>query len=230
MLDLPYIKSNYLELMCELEDIARRVGVKSPTLVAVTKSGSDDELAALVRSGAVNIGENRPQELRRKADLLYGLGHTPTLHEIGTLQRKKVKMIIKDVALIHSLDSLRLADEIEKQAAAIGRHVPVLIEINSAKEENKSGILPSEAEELLCEVLKREHLEVRGLMTMGPADCEEGELRGYFRETKRLFDDLGSRYGFGDQPILSMGMSDSYRVAIEEGSTLVRVGRKLFRK
>ncbi len=230
MKDLPYIKNNYLELVDELASIAGSVGVNMPTLVAVTKSGTDDELCELVRSGAVNIGENRPQELRRRADILYGLGYSPVLHEIGTLQRNKVKMIIKDVALIHSLDSARLADEIEKQAAAIGRRVPVLIEINSAKEENKSGALPEEAERLLCEVLERPHLQVRGLMTMGPADCNESELHGYFRSTKKLFDRLHSLYGFGDEPILSMGMSDSYRIAIEEGSTLVRVGRRLFRK
>lgn len=230
MKDLPYIKNNYLQLKEELDAIADRVGVKAPTLVAVTKSGTDDELCELVRSGAANIGENRPQELRRRADMLYGLGYSPILHEIGTLQRNKVKMIIKDVSLIHSLDSVRLADEIEKQAAAIGRCVPVLIEVNSAKEENKSGVLPHEVERVLCEVLERSHLKVRGLMTMGPADCEESELRGYFRDTKKLFDELHSGYGFGDDPILSMGMSDSYRVAIEEGSTLVRVGRRLFRK
>ena len=230
MTDLPYIKANYHELCDELADIAARVGVKAPTLVAVTKSGTDEELCELVRSGAVNIGENRPQELRRRADILCGLGYSPILHEIGTLQRNKVKLIIKDVALIHSLDSVRLADEIEKQAAAIGRRVPVLIEINSAKEENKSGVMPDEAEALLCEVMKREHLLVQGLMTMGPAGCEEGELRGYFRETKKLFDRFADRYGFGAEPTLSMGMSDSYRIAIEEGSTLVRVGRRLFRK
>ncbi len=230
MKDLPYIKNNYLELTEELAAIADRLGVKTPTLVAVTKSGTDEELCELVRSGAINIGENRPQELRRRADILYGLGYSPMLHEIGTLQRNKVKMIIKDVSLIHSLDSLKLADEIEKQAAAVDRRVPVLLEINSAKEENKSGILPSEAERLLCDVLSKPHLEVRGLMTMGPADCEESKLRGYFRDTKKLFDELHSRYGFGDTPVLSMGMSDSYRIAIEEGSTLVRVGRRLFRK
>lgn len=230
MEDLSYIKNNYQQLTDELADIADRVGVKAPTLVAVTKSGSDEELCELVRVGARDIGENRPQELRRRADVLLGLGYTPTLHEIGTLQRNKVKLIIKDVALIHSLDSPRLADEIEKQAAAIGRRVPVLIEVNSAKEENKSGVLPDDVERLLCEVLEREHLLVRGLMTMGPAECDEKELRGYFRQTKRLLDELCTRYGLGDEPILSMGMSDSYRVAIEEGSTLVRVGRRLFRK
>lgn len=230
MKDLPYIKNNYLELTDELAYIAGRVGVKTPTLVAVTKSGTDEELCELMRIGAVNIGENRPQELRRRADILYGLGYSPILHEIGTLQRNKVKMIIKDVALIHSLDSIKLADEIEKQAAAADRLVSVLIEVNSAEEENKSGVLPDEAERLLYDVLERPHLKVRGLMTMGPADCGENELRGYFRSTKKLFDKLNSDYGFGDEPILSMGMSDSYRVAIEEGSTLVRVGRKLFRK
>ena len=230
MTDLPYIKNNYQELIGELDAIADRVGVKTPTLVAVTKSGTDEELCELVRSGALNIGENRPQELRRRADLLGALGYSPILHEIGTLQRNKVKLIIKDVALIHSLDSIRLADEIEKQAAAAERCVPVLIEINSAKEENKSGVMPEEAEALLVEVLKREHIEVRGLMTMGPAECTEGELRGYFRKTKKLFDTLNDRYGFGKNATLSMGMSDSYRAAIEEGSTLVRVGRRLFRK
>ena len=230
MKDLPYIKSNYDELKEELAAIAERLGVKAPTLVAVTKSGTDEELCELMRSGAVCIGENRPQELRRRADLLYGEGFSPLMHQIGTLQRNKVKMIIKDVALIHSLDSLRLADEIEKQAAAAQRRVPVLIEVNSASEESKSGVSADEVERLLCDVSEHKHIEVCGLMTMGPADATEEELRGYFRNTKRLFDELHSRYGFGAEPILSMGMSDSYRIAIEEGSTLVRVGRRLFRK
>lgn len=230
MEDLSYIKNNYLELTDELAAIAERVGVKAPTLVAVTKSGTDEELCELVRLGALNVGENRPQELRRRADILTGLGHSPILHEIGTLQRNKVKHIIKDVALIHSVDSLKLAEEIERQAEKIGRRVPVLIEINSAREENKGGVMPEEAERLLCDMLLLPHVEVRGLMTMGPAECEEDELRGYFRQTKALLDELHARYGFGDEPILSMGMSDSYRVAIEEGSTLVRVGRRLFRK
>lgn len=230
MEDLSYIRNNYLQLTDELAAIADRVGVKVPTLVAVTKSGTDEELCELVRVGAQNVGENRPQELRRRADILTGLGYSPILHEIGTLQRNKVKLIIKDVALIHSLDSVKLLDEIEKQAAVHERRVPVLIEVNSAMEENKSGVMPDRVEEVLCEALERAHVEVRGLMTMGPADCDEDELRGYFRKTKALLDKLHSRYGFGDDPILSMGMSDSYRIAIEEGSTLVRVGRRLFRK
>ena len=125
---------------------------------------------------------------------------------------------------------MKLAEEIARHAKKHSRIIPVLIEVNSGREENKSGVMPEEAEALLCEVFKREHLEVRGLMTMGPAECAECELRGYFRETKKLFDLFNDRYGFGADATLSMGMSDSYRVAIEEGSTLVRVGRRLFRK
>ena len=102
MKDLPYIQNNYQELMEELDAIADRVGVKTPTLVAVTKSGTDEELCELMRSGAVEIGENRPQELRRRADILYGLGYSPILHEIGTLQRNKVKLIIKDVKILYN--------------------------------------------------------------------------------------------------------------------------------
>ena len=106
----------------------------------------------------------------------------------------------------------------------------MLIEVNSGEEPNKSGVLPGDAEGLLCEIKELPGISLAGLMTMGPV-CENPEdLRKYFRLTKKLFDDFSERYGFGDDPILSMGMSDSYRVAIEEGSTLVRVGRKLFRK
>ena len=128
------------------------------------------------------------------------------------------------------MDSVKLAQDIDRLAEKAGRTVPVLIEINSAKEENKSGVFPEDAEELLKQIRDMKNIRVTGLMTMGPAVDDAELLRGYFKATKELFDRLGAKYGFGDAPILSMGMSDSYRVAIEEGSTLVRVGRKLFKK
>ena len=106
----------------------------------------------------------------------------------------------------------------------------MLIEINSASEEQKSGVLPSDAESLLNEILPLPGIKVSGLMTMGPVSESAEELRPYFRLTKKLFDEFSEKYGFGDTPTLSMGMSDSYKVAIEEGSTLVRIGRKLLRK
>ena len=225
-----YIKRNLDELKLELEETARLAGVAVPKLVAVTKSGSDEELIALLEAGAVAIGENRPSELKRRGELLLERKFTPELHQIGTLQSNKAKLISDSAFLIHSLDSLSLAKELEKQSKKLGKKIPVLIEINSAEEPQKSGVLPSEAEAFYESISAFEGLEVRGLMTMGPAVCESEELRKYFRLTKKLFDKLNTQYGFGDAPTLSMGMSDSYKVAIEEGSTLVRVGRKLFYK
>ena len=230
MSDFSYIERNLAEVRDDLAKIAASSGKNVPTLVCVTKSGSDEELLALVRAGATDIGENRPQELMRRGELLGGAGLYPTLHEIGNLQRNKVKYIIERASLIHSLDSLTLAEEIERRCAAINRYVPVLIEINSGREENKGGILPEDAREFAASLAAYPHLIVKGLMTMGPV-CEDPEdSRPYFKLTRALYDELRADGLLPEDGILSMGMSDSYRVAIEEGSTLVRVGRKLFRK
>lgn len=223
-----YIKSNFESLLSEVKELSVKVG-REVTLVAVTKSGSDAELLALAEAGVADIGENRPGELRRRGDLLRESGYSPRLHEIGNLQRNKVKLIIKDVSLIHSLDSLALAKEVDKQAESVGRVVPVLIEINSAREEQKGGILPEDAESFLLSLKELSHIKVMGLMTMGPVCDDPEELRPYFRLTKELFDRLNKMFD-SDNAILSMGMSDSYAVAIEEGSTMVRVGRKLFNR
>lgn len=223
-----YVKSNYDGLVREIKELSSKVG-REITLVAVTKSGSDEELLALAEAGIADIGENRPGELRRRGDLLRERGFTPKLHEIGNLQRNKVKLIIESVSLIHSLDSIALAAEIDRQAKKVGRTVPVLIEINSAREEQKGGIMPEEAEDFLLKLEQFSAITVAGLMTMGPV-CENAEdMRPYFRKTKELFDRLNRNHGFVGG-ILSMGMSDSYAVAIEEGATLIRVGRKLFNR
>ena len=228
MSEFAYIEENLRELREEIAELSAKYG-RDITLVAVTKSGSDEELLALAGAGAADIGENRPGELRRRGDLMRAAGFEPTLHEIGNLQRNKVKLIIESVGLIHSLDNMALALEIDKQAKRIGRRVPVLIEINSARESQKDGVLPEEAEEFLLAVRELDGISVAGLMTMGPVCDEPEEIRPYFGETRELYDRLNRTYGF-EGGILSMGMSDSYRVAIEEGSTLVRVGRKLFNR
>ena len=228
-MNFDYIHKNFRELSEEIRTLSEKAG-REVTLVAVTKCGTDDELCALASAGALHIGENRPGELRRRGDLLRDAGFSPVLHEIGNLQRNKVKLIIESVALIHSLDNLALAAEIDKQAAKVGRRIPVLIEINSAREEQKDGVLPEDAEAFLLEVRKFPNLAVSGLMTMGPVVDDPELIRPYFRLTKELFDKLNTTYGFEGDGILSMGMSDSYKVAIAEGSTLVRVGRRLFRK
>ncbi len=230
MENFEYIKTNYTSLVEEISDLASSLGVKTPKLVCVTKSGSDEELVALIKAGATDIGENRPGEVKRRGELLGAAGYTPRMHEIGTLQRNKIKLIADSVYMIHSVDSFHLAKDINRHAEARGRIIPVLIEVNSAKEEQKSGVMPEDAERLLCEIAELSSIRVSGLMTMGPAVDDPELLRPYFRNTKTLFDTLSERYGFGEDPTLSMGMSDSYRVAIEEGSTLVRVGRRLFIK
>lgn len=227
MCNFEYIKNNLHDLTCEIEKLS---GGRKITLVSVTKSGSDDELIALAAAGACDIGENRPQELKRRGDLLRDAGYTPRLHEIGNLQRNKVKMIAENVSLIHSLDSIELAAEIDRQAKKFNRVIPVLIEINSAEESQKGGILPEDAISFCKSLSEFDNIAVSGLMTMGPVCDEPEEIRPYFHRTKELFDKMKAQGLFVGEGILSMGMSDSYRVAIEEGSTLVRVGRRLFIK
>lgn len=225
-----YVKNNYEALLEEIEELSRAAGRGAVRLVAVTKSGSDEELIKLAECGASDIGENRPQELVRRGALLREAGYTPRLHEIGNLQKNKVRHIIENVSMIHSLDSLGLAEEINRRAAAVGRRVPVLIEVNSAREAAKGGVMPEDVEALYLEVRKLPQLIVSGLMTMGPVSDNAEDMRPYFKLTRELFDTLNNKYGFEGEATLSMGMSDSYRVAIEEGATLVRVGHKIFHK
>lgn len=230
MEDFGYIKRNYQELTGEISTLSAKLGTPVPTLVSVTKSGSDEEFLALIGAGATDIGENRPGEVMRRGELAKSSGFAVRMHEIGTLQRNKIKLIADSVSMIHSVDSLSLAKDINRHAVMRGRIIPVLIEINSAKEEQKSGVFPEDAERLLYDISDFPGIEIKGLMTMGPVSENPEALRQYFRETKTLFDKLNRDYGFGDGATLSMGMSDSWRVAVEEGSTLVRVGRRLFTK
>lgn len=226
-----YIKKNYEELKSEIDTLAKKLGRPPVTLVCVTKSGTDEEFLALAHFGATDMGENRPQEAARRKALLLENGFSAAMHEIGNLQTNKVKLIADKCTLIHSLDSLSLAKEIDKQAKKLGRKIPVLIEINSGREENKGGILPENAL-TFCEQLRAfEGIALYGVMTMGPNLETSEEYRPYFKETKKIFDTVGARFGYAtDAPVLSMGMSDSYITAIEEGATLVRVGRRLFKK
>ena len=222
-----YVRENYENLLSEVRRYEKQYD-RSITLVAVTKSGSDEELIELVKAGALDVGENRPTELKRRAELLRQNGFSPKFHEIGNLQRNKVKLVINEAALIHSVGKYELAEEISRQAVRSGICVPVLIEINSGEEPAKGGALPSEAEDLFLKVRELPGISVMGLMTMGPALENPEDMRPYFKLTKELFDRINKKHGFSGGGILSMGMSDSYAVAIEEGSTLIRVGRKIF--
>ena len=230
MSDFSYIRNNLDAVREELEIVCDRLSRPVPTLAAVTKSATDEELVALVRYGATDVAENRPQELTRRAALLCAQGLTVNYHQIGHLQSNKASKVLTLSPLIHSLGSQSLLRELERLGERDGIRSRVLIEVNSAKEESKSGVLPDDVLPFFEKVLACAHVEVLGLMTMGPV-CESAEdIRPYFRKTKQLLDTIWERYRLGGDPILSMGMSDSYRIAIEEGSTLVRIGRRLFLK
>ncbi len=226
-MDYGYIRENYARLLDEIKNAA---GGRDITLVCVTKGGTDEELVALASLGVTDVGENRPQELKRRGALLKAHGYTPRLHEIGNLQRGNVKYVIDDVSLIHSVDSLPLGEQISRLALSRGKTVPVLVEVNCAREEQKGGVMPEQTGELIAGLSRLDGISVRGIMTMGPrVECGE-QLRPYFRQTRALFDRLKDAGAFEGDGILSMGMSDSFTVAIEEGATLVRVGTRLFEK
>ncbi len=227
-----YIEKNLTRIKAELAEIASRAGRPVPTLVAVTKSASDEEVLALSALHDGPIAENRVPNFRARRELLAAAGYGTRVHLIGSLQTNKVKYIAADAAIIESLDSLKLAAEIERQGAKIGRRIPVLIEDNSGREEAKGGLMPDEVLPFHAALTGGDypHLCVAGLMTMGPACEREEDYRPYFRETRALFDEIRAKGGFEGGGYLSMGMSDSYRVAVEEGSDGVRIGRALFRR
>lgn len=225
-----YISSNLSRIRENVALSALRLGIPAPEILAVTKSAESAEVEALVRLfGQKMIGENRTSLFCERFDL-FSDGERPEMHLIGSLQTNKVKYIAGKTALIHSLDSERLAAEIEKQAAKRDIKIRVLLEINCACEDAKGGVVPKDAERFAETIKSYEHLSLAGVMTMGPVLSSEEEYRPYFRETAKTFRELSDRGYFEGTPVLSMGMSGSYRVAVEEGSTLIRVGRALFVK
>lgn len=203
---------------------------RSVVMLAAVKSAEVDEINYIHNELGVNdIGENRVQQLLSRYDALDKEGLR--LHFIGHLQTNKVKYIIDKVCMIHSLDSERLAREIDLQAKKHGLVMKVLIEINSGREENKDGVMPEDAEALCLALCKYENIELCGFMTMAPRCEDKSEYVKYFTEIRRLADDLWkNKLGKAGEPILSMGMSGSYREAIACGSTMVRIGSRLFVK
>jgi pyridoxal phosphate enzyme (YggS family) len=195
---------------------------ESVRLLAVSKTKPAELVRAAYEAGQREMGENYVQELGAKAAALSDLGEL-RWHMIGPLQRNKVKQVVGVAALVHTVDRVSLAEEIEKRAAAIGRVVPVLLEVNVAGEASKAGCSPEEAPALAAAVRAMPHVELRGLMTIPPDTEDREEARPYFRRLRELRDRLG-----GDLPELSMGMSHDFEIAIEEGATIVRVGTAIF--
>jgi hypothetical protein len=196
------------------------------TLVAAAKTRTPEEIQEAIEAGITIIGENYVKEAQSAFAVI---GERCWWHFIGHLQRNKVKVAVEIFDLIETVDSPRLAAEIDKRCARIGKVMPVLIEINSGREPQKAGVFPEEAEGLLREIASLKHVKVQGLMTMGPRFGDPEKARPYFVETKRLFEEIGNLKLPGvEMKHLSMGMSNTYKIAIEEGATIVRVGTKLF--
>ncbi|MCS7172256.1 MAG: YggS family pyridoxal phosphate-dependent enzyme [Armatimonadetes bacterium] len=195
----------------------------SVRIVAVTKGFPVEVVVAAVQAGVTDLGENYVQEARAKVQAVPGA----TWHLVGHLQRNKAREAVRLFPWIHSLDSLPLAEELDRRAVRHGRRPQVLIQVNVAQEAQKHGVPPEEAVGLAQAVLRLHGLQLRGLMTIAPLSPHPEGIRWVFRTLRTLRDDLAHRLGF-PLPELSMGMTDDFEVAVEEGATLVRLGRALF--
>ncbi|WP_176231362.1 YggS family pyridoxal phosphate-dependent enzyme [Candidatus Hakubella thermalkaliphila] len=194
-------------------------------LVAVAKYANVELLERAVEFGLTDVGENRADQLVEKHRVL---GDRVRWHFVGHLQSNKVKKVIGIAEYIHSLDRMSTAWEIRKRAGKLGRTQKVLIEVNVAQEETKIGIAPGELYSFCQEIVQVPHLDICGLMTLAPLVEDPEEVRGVFRDLRQMRDDLAARGIFPNFSHLSMGMTNDFEVAIEEGATMVRVGSAIF--
>ena len=195
-------------------------------LVAAAKTRSAAEILEAIEAGAGIVGENYVQEA---AEVFPAVGRRARWHFIGHLQTNKAKKAVEIFDLVETVDSAALGREIDKRAAAAGKTMEVLIEINSGREPQKAGVLPEGAEALVRELAALPRLRIVGVMTMGPFEGDPGDSRPYFEETRRVFEALRCAAIPGvEMRHLSMGMSHSWRVAVEEGANLVRIGTAIF--
>jgi len=195
-------------------------------LIAVTKTVGIEEIEEVIQYGIKDIGENRVQELVKKYEIL---GNKVRWHMIGHLQRNKVKYIIDKVDLIHSLDSYDLALEIDKRAKTQDKIMKCLLQVNVSGEESKYGLNPEEVIDILEKINKLNHIKIEGLMTMAPYAEMIEETRIYFRKLKELSIEISKKSFYNvEMKYLSMGMSNDFPVAIEEGGNLIRIGSKIF--
>jgi len=213
------IKQNVQKILVELPN-----GIE---LVAAAKTRTPKEILQAVQAGVKIIGANYVQEARRAYEVV---GKKAEWHFIGTLQKHNVRRkMVEMFDMIETVDSLEIAKEIDRRCAQIGKVMPILVEINSGREEQKSGVLPEDAEQLVRDVSNLRNIKVMGLMTMGPRLGNPEDARPYFVETRKIFERIkGLDLPNVEMKYLSMGMTTSYKIAIEEGANIVRIGTKIF--
>lgn len=216
-----------------IEEVLENIKKYSPypekvKLVAVTKYVGTNEIEKFLDIEYNIFGENKAQVIREKIDYFKEKDKNIEWHFIGNLQKNKVKYIINDISLIHSVNKLSLAQEINKRAQQVNRIVNVLLEINIYGEESKQGYSLEELEIDIEELKKLENIKIIGLMTMAPLEVEENITRKVFSKLAEIKRELNKKFFNGSLLELSMGMSGDYKIALEEGSTIIRVGSKLF--
>jgi pyridoxal phosphate enzyme (YggS family) len=227
------IKDNLSRVFDHIASVCERVGrdPREITLVGATKYASAGQIQEAVEAGLKHIGENRVQDAQSKFPALDQLKVKAVRHMIGHLQTNKVKQALQFFDLIQSVDSVRLADEIEKEAAKLAKTVDILVEVNASGEEQKFGVHPNEVPGLIHEINRCPHIRLVGLMTMAPLTEEKGRIRRCFRDLRELFDAVEEDFADHervDMKYLSMGMTSDYEIALEEGANMIRIGRAIF--
>ncbi|MCA9407444.1 MAG: YggS family pyridoxal phosphate-dependent enzyme [Candidatus Omnitrophica bacterium] len=217
----------------KIADICRRIG-RNPldiNLVGVSKYADSDAVKEAVKAGLKHIAENKVQEAKKKFPGLEDIGSGVTTHLIGHLQTNKVKQALEVCDLIESVDSLRLAVEIDKQAQKLDKIADVLIQINTAREEQKFGLAPEETFSFLEEITQLRNIKINGVMTIAPFTEQKDIVRKCFADLKSIHDQIIEKYAHSQQiqmKYLSMGMTDDFEIALEEGSNMIRIGRAIF--
>ncbi len=212
------IKENVKKILNELPE-----GVE---LVGAAKTRSPEEILEAIEAGLEIFGQNYVQEAERAFEVIGGKAKW---HMIGHLQSNKAKKAVKIFDMIETVDSLKLAKAIDKACQNIEKVMPVLIEINSGEEPQKAGVMPEEVIHLVKDMSELKHIKIMGLMTMGPFSGDPEDSRLYFQKTRKIFEEIKKMDHPGvEMRYLSMGMSNSYKVALEEGANLVRIGTKIF--
>ena len=229
------IQDRLAQVHKDIEAVCKRIGRnhKEVILVGASKYADAATIKEAVAAGLKHIGENKVQDAMEKFVLLDQEHVHVTRHMLGHLQTNKAKHAVEIFDLIQSVDTIKLADEIEKHAVKLNKMMEILVEVNTSGEEQKFGALEGEVLPLIEEISRCEHIRLSGLMTMAPYTPDKGVIRKCFRDLRELFDAVEDEYATHprvEMKYLSMGMSEDYEIAIEEGSNMVRIGRAIFKE
>jgi pyridoxal phosphate enzyme (YggS family) len=210
------------------QTLTRQLSKTPVTIIAVSKYSTVSQVIEAYEAGVKHFGESKLQDVEKKfSELPENILNNSEWHLIGHLQTNKVKKAVGTFTLIHSIDTLKLAERISREAQNLAITQDILIQVNMAQEESKTGFDPTDTKSIFPQLLNLDNIAIKGLMTMAPFTSDEAIQRECFKGLRLLRDELQQKYGY-PLPELSMGMSNDYQIAIQEGSTMVRIGQKIF--